>query len=448
MKKISYKSLFTVLGFVFLRIASDVSYFYYIAPAYYYYDFSDRRSTEGFIISWVLTIVFSFLVLKLAERERMLFSDIVIYALALVSIVPYLTLIYAGMFSYKYIVMNTVYWLVILTLQLYLGNQKIQPLRLKLSNVSNEESVTWCIGLFSMLLVLYISFRYTNFRINLNLSAVYEIRNMAASYSIPGLIGYLFSWSKIINISLFAYALSKKRYIFAGMVFLTQVLSFGIDGTKAPFFMLLMAGAVVFLYRRDNYVKYKKLMLWGVAGILALGMLEIKLGRSSFIYDVVIRRVLFVPAYLGYCYVDFFSTHVPDYFRGTILRRIGFVSPYDGNLGKLIGADYIYHNPEITCNNGLISDAVTNMGVLGVVLMPIVLILVLRLVDKVSYGLDEKAYLPIAIYFAILLTNGFLSTVLLTHGLIPLCALMLLWRSMGNSFHSDSPPVARGFRYY
>lgn len=438
MKRISRKSLFLIFGFVVLRIVADISYFYYVVPQYYYYDFADRRSTEGFIVSWVLTVIFAFLTVKLIERERMLFSDIVVYSLALISIVPYLTLIYAGMLSNKYILMNGFYWLLILMLQIYSGNQEVQPLTLKLSSTKIEGAVVGFIGCFFALVVLYISFYYTDFRINFNLNLVYEIRNVADTYNIPVLIDYLFSWSKIVNIALFAYLLSKKRYIYAAMVFLIQVVSFGIDGTKAPFFMLIIVAGVVLLYRKSQYVKYKKMILWGLVAVFVLGLLEIMFTDSSFIYGVVIRRLMFVPAYLGYCYVDFFSTHVPDYFRGSILRRVGFTSPYGGQLGNMIGANYIYHDETISCNNGLIANAVTNMGDMGILLMPIVLVLILRLVDKVTYGLDQKIYIPIAIYFAIILMNGFLSTALLTHGLIPVCILMLLWRSMKRPSQSGS----------
>ena len=58
--------------------------------------------------------------------------------------------------------------------------------------------------------------------------------------------------------------------------------------------------------------------------------------------------------------------------------------------------------------------------------MPIILCLVLCVLDDSSQGLDSRIYILISLYLTIALTNTFLNTVLLTHGLLIIIFIMHL----------------------
>ena len=124
---------------------------------------------------------------------------------------------------------------------------------------------------------------------------------------------------------------------------------------------------------------------------------------------------MYLPVYISTNYFDFFTTHSPDYFRQSILRFAGFVSPYE-DISYMIGV--IYFETVTAANNGLISDAVTNMGLAGVILAPCLYAVVLRTLNNVSEGLDARIHLAVAMYIAAELINTFLFRVLLSHGLL------------------------------
>jgi len=208
----------------------------------------------------------------------------------------------------------------------------------------------------------------------------------------------------------------KKRFLIAGLFFVTQILSFSIDGLKSTLFMAVVALVIMWM-PQFSLVGLKKLVLAGFCGISIVSVIQyIQTGNYN-ISDMIIRRIMFIPNLLSSYYFDFFMTHAPDYFRSSFMRQLGFVSPYEDKIGRIIGAYYL-NSPTTNCNNGLVADAITNMGLIGILVMPLILILTFRILDKRVAGLDHRIYIASALYLSSVFLNTFYFTILLTHGLI------------------------------
>ena len=82
----------------------------------------------------------------------------------------------------------------------------------------------------------------------------------------------------------------------------------------------------------------------------------------------------------------------------------------------MIGREY--YGYDMGANNGLIADAMTNLGYGGIVVFPALISMVLKLFDRSSKGLDSRIYATVSVYVAMVLTNSFLFVSLLTHGLL------------------------------
>lgn len=425
------KNISTFLGIIIYRILTDISYFNEIVITYSSYGFKDYRNTTNLILSWVVTIIFSVPIIKLINREKITFSSIVVFTLALISIIPFATLIYSGILNTRFIIMNIIYWIVFLGVYLYISKKEVKPIILKVNNIKINEKYALILGVMSICLVMYISYKYTGFRLNFNLFNVYELRTEAISYNFPTILQYLFAWTRSINIIFIAYSIINRRYFTAAIFFIAQMFSFGIDGLKSTFFMAILVVLFCFIYNKEKLASFKRLCLWGVTGLSFLGVIEKLLLKTSNIITLLIRRVLVLPVYLNSCYVDFFSKNPPDYFKSSFLRFFGFETDYY-RLDHIIGAVY-FNNPAMGCNNGLISEGVTNFGIIGIIIMPILLILVLRIMDKCAGGLNEKVFLVIALYFAITISNSFLTTALLTHGLFISTIVFIMLKNEKNN---------------
>ena len=277
------------------------------------------------------------------------------------------------------------------------------------------------------MLVLYISARYTGFRLNFDFLNIYTLRGEAKEFDMPTIVRYVFSWTKTINPILFGYCLIKRRWGPAALYFASQMFSFGIDGMKTTFFMPFLVLLVVFFYNRIVPRKIPMYLAMALSGFSFLGVLENIVFNSNNLILMFLRRILYLTSYISYCYFDFFQTNTPDFFRMSFLRYFGFLSPYKeygDSIAAIIGERYF--PTAMNANNGLVADAITNMWWLGMIVMPLFLIMVLRLFDVCAHGLDKRMVLAFSLNLSFLMQNSFLLTVLLTHGLMPVCILLAL----------------------
>jgi hypothetical protein len=319
-------------------------------------------------------------------------------------------------FSTTYIIANTVYWVVLfLACRYFPETSSYYQIKTK-----RNDLLLQFIGIGLSLVVIFISWRYTGFRFTINLTDVYMYRAEARLASMPSVLSYLFGATKTIMPVLLVYSLSRKKYFYAAYYFVIQILSFSINGSKTVLFSTILAIVFYFIYNHEYLKKIPYLM----TGISVLALVETAVPGTFFILNYITRRVFFLPNRIGALFFDYFTKNEPDYYRGSFLRLFGFKSPY-GDINHTIGEVY-FNKSEMSANNGLISDAITNLGIAGIVIMPIILVLVLRFLDKCAYGIDKKIYISTAVIFAIIILSSFLPTVLLTHGLLLLGVVLLL----------------------
>lgn len=421
-----FDTLFFV-GFFLYRILLDWCYFNIISPVFSYAGFHDNSSLEKLVLSWLLLFLFYIAILNIYQQENWRASTMITYVLGIISFVPFTTCVHAGIVSEDLICHFCLYWLLLLVLQKILLHIPIQRFaKLRISSFEIDDKFVKIIGVFSLLLVIAISIFYTGFRMHFNLNDVYGLRLEARNFNMPAILNYLFAWTKAVNPVILAYCLVKKKYVAGSLFFFTQVLSFGIDGMKSTFLMPFVVLITFFIFDdNSSFVKIKNLIVWGSVFLTITSILQYLTVGSFTLASLFIRRMLFVPRYLDTCYYDFFLTNEPDFFRSSFLRHFGFISPYtvsDNGITYIIGAQY-YNNPVMNCNNGYFSDAITNFGSLGVVIMPIFLIFVLYLFDKSVLYLNRKLVVVPILFFAIGVNSTFLLTELLTHGIVILLFL-------------------------
>ena len=406
---------FSLLLLLF-RLILDYSYSEVISKAYAYMGFSNNYSTGFSILSWIILVMGAALIYHAYENDNGKISKEILFFLYLMSFVPFTSMIRFGVFNVFFIICNSLYWILLLLLNTDLIKISNTHFRITIGNVKmvGDKQLTVIAVIFAIV-VLYVSGRYANFRLNFNLLDVYDYRAESKVNELPTIILYLFTWSRTLNSILVAYFIRRKKYIWVVLCVVIQLLSFGYDGSKSTFFLLILAVAVNFLPRFSLRVLNK----WAFRGVvLSIGICALLYAISSNIIPIsmLTRRVFFLPVRISKDYFDFFTHNQPDYFRQSFLRFFGFESPYS-SIPLMVGQIY-FNAPSMNANNGLISDAITNLGYTGVVVFPIFTSLILRLLDRTSKGIDPRIYITVSVYISLALTNSFLFTVLLTHGLI------------------------------
>ena len=419
-----------LLSVVLFRILIDIVYFRSISPRFSYDGLVDCRTTISTATSWIVLAVSYLFMQKILANETVRSSNILITILYFVSFIPFTTCISAGFISTGFLIYNTVYWCMLLFFQ---NISEMTPIKafaeIRTGDVTLGEKWIALIGILSLMVIVYISWRYTGFRLTVNLLSVYDLRAEARGYAFPRLLTYMFSWVLAINPVLLGLSLVRRKWGLATLFFAAQMLCFGVNGLKTTFFMPFVVIFAVLASAGDLYPKTKKLLISGLCATMLLAIAEMAVINTTHLTDIIVRRMFFVPNNLGNCYYDYFSVNQPDYFRSSFLRHLGFSSPYtvDGSKGFTynIGALY-FGKPQMNCNNGLSSDAMANLGLFGCLIMPLLLACVLRMLDRSTVNVDQCILITPVLFIAYNLISTTLTTVLLTHGMIILIIIMMI----------------------
>ena len=409
-----------ILFIVLYRLLLDLIYTKHLYPLFGYMGFEYNLDFGLISLSWLLLIITFPFVIKCSTRGDL--SDVITLLLIYLSYIPFTTMVAYYGYSLGYIFANTLYWIILLLSSYYLPSPK-KHFDLK---IANKQYVLSIIEILFSFTILYISWRYTGFRFSIDLSQVYAYRMEARLSSMPTVLNYLFAASKAVIPILLVYYLDVKKYWHAGLLLLIQIFSFSINGSKTVLFGTLLS-IILFIIYNNRYLKTIPQLLLGVS---VVAFIETSLFKSYFVLSYFLRRVLFLPNMLGEYYFDFFSTNEPDYYRQSFLRLFGVKSPYS-EIDNLIGTLY-FNKPDMAANNGLSSDAITNLGYIGLIVMPYVLMMVLKYLDKCTYGIDKRIYISTAITYSVIIISSFLPTILLSHGLFVLSLVLLLLPRFNN----------------
>lgn len=398
------------------RLLIDICYYFILSPLFNYGGFIAKKNITVYIISWFFTLVpLPFIYQSIKSRRP---TDCIMMMLINISFIPTTVLFAFGVVTTEYMIYCTFYWFVFLLFHWVLGRIKIYTVKIS-KNI--RCIMIFLITVISAYVVLYLAWKYTNFRFSFHLYEVYELRTQAEGYKISTLISYLLGISCAVVPAIIGYLIIEKKFLPVLVLFFIQLLNFGINGLKSTFFMMLIT-IIASLFYKSNYKKYIQL---GFIGFTVCCILEYIVSNTVYIIDFILRRVFFVSSQLSYYYYDFFRTHPPDFFKTSFLRHFGFQSEYS-NIPYLIGE--IYYHKDVSANCGLIADAVMNLGAWnGLLIYPLLLALLMKLLDISVNGLEDRLYIVAFIYIAYVLLNATLFTALLSHGIIMLIILLFLF---------------------
>lgn len=411
----TYSKEAVVFGSIVLyRILLDVLYVCWINPYYDYYGFGYSFSLLDLFLSWVAIFFFMYFIHKAIKRGSL--SDLIILFFLLMYYFPACTLFVYYNNSVTYFIYVTIYFFLMVL------SNRLMNLSPKKRYICSTNKWFNCALWILALVVIVLSGLYTGFRISFDLSEFYELRAEARSYSMPTIFSYLYSMSmQIIPIGLL-YALYSKKRMMTIILFVSQLLGFSFNGKKSVLFLLFLIIAI-YLFYRDTYKEYIPVAF---AGVSVFAYIEtIFRAGNSFIAKHFVRRMMFIPAYLGKEYYDFFGTNGFDYLRSSILRRFGLESPYTVGIPQTIG-QYVYSNSETNANTGLCGDAFANFGWLSLLLYPLLLVTTFKLLEKAMGAMDKRLIVAVAFVMSYTFMSGSYFTNLLTNGVILFIVLMFL----------------------
>lgn len=416
-----------MLNTIIYKLLLDIIFVNFIVYKWYEMGFWINFNFFNYVVYTAVFIFIAYLFMKIVlEMEFM--SKYIMLAFFYLSFIPNMTYISVNRLFLPFTISFIIYWLFLLLFA------KIVPnINFKLPKILLNRNILYIVSFVLVFVVIFVSYKYTGFHLNFSLENVYELRENAKDFKLSSVMVYLLGFARVVIPTIFMYSLYKKSHLWAIFLFVVQFLLFSIDGSKSSLFGILSAIVIyVFHYR----LKIKMLWLQAMTnGALLLAMPLYFITPLNLIIDLLIRRLLFIPAVLNFNYYQFFSVNAKDFFAQGILGRLGIVSSYDRLIPHIIGETFFGGG---AANNGLYSDAFSNLGYLGIIIMPFLLIIVLKMMDVASKNVDSMIKVAAVFTTSFNLIGSSLFTVLASHGLIVLIYVFFLIKNIEeNNFKDD-----------
>ena len=421
------ENLVTIFSIIIYRILLDYIYINYVYKEFEYYHFKLDINIDYIIVSYIFMFFVAIEIPKLFENGKL--SDIVLGLLIIMYFIPYTSLFAYNRHDIGFTLFVLFYFILLIVFNriISLNYLSFKPYNNKMIN---DPKFFVVIIIVLGLIRIITSGIYTGFRISFDFSDYYEYRAQAREYSMPEIIRYLLGWSTTgLTIGL-VYAIIKKNRLLSIYIIICTFLAFSFNGKKSVLFLLVLSILIALFYKQ----KYLKKIPIAFTFLSVLGTVDLIIqGNDSFVCKHFIRRFLFIPPNMSILHFDFFSSNEFDYLRTSVLRRLGFQSPYSsyGSIPRLIGAKY-FGNQEMAmnANTGLCGDSFANFGYLSLLFAPLVIILTFKVLEWCCKNTDKKIQIVVAVFVAYSFCNGSYFTLLLTNGIL---FLMLLLSFLNNN---------------
>ena len=404
------------LGIISYRLFLDLNYKNIISPLFEYDGYINVSTLSSYFYSWVILLVFIPFIIRLYQFQDAFFSNVIVL-LFLMAYVPCTSLIAFMPVDGMFVSLIISYWVLFMLSVALFKNKQLHHLSIK-----NGHYVFYLIMILLMLSIIYVSGVYADFRISFDLINEYELRADSMNWDLPGIMNYLIPAAGTILPMYLVYFFQMRNKFMVLVLSVIILLNFSLGGHKTVLFLLLLCFWGYFFFTSKSVYKYS----WFLTIITCISYIEYKVFSSFLGATLIVRRVLYVPAFLNYQYYDFFSVREKDMWRTGILGKLGFESPYGvTKISHLIGKQMGY--PEMGANNGLFSDAYANFGIWGILLFPFLLVMFVKIMDSFTRDIDVKLLILPIIATVLGFMSSFFTTLLLTHGLLLLLLLFAVF---------------------
>lgn len=392
---------------IIYKVLVDLIYLFYIGPTFNY---GIRINVLNIITSYLYIGMYSSFIYYFIKTRMA--SSIMFIITSMIYLIPITTYCSLGSGSSGLLFYTILYWTIFSMLQI-----TVPVITFKKSELSDHVRSFFMYFLLigTSIFTIYLSWKYTGFRIVTNILEVYDIRAEAADYNMSMVFRYLQNFSTILIPMLMLFSFRQKKYVLVLWEAFLLVLNFSFAGHKTVLFMGILVLVGAFFWRRQMI----SLILPGGIGLAVLAVAENIIFNHVYIISFFSRRQGYVLAQLSDEYYRYFRNNPTDIFRGTFLGKLGFENPYNLPISYVIGNNY--STQTVNCNNGLLADVWANLGIIGIVIMPFILIVCFRLFDMATDGIESRYVIGLAAYYVVMFSNSTWSTGLLTHGFLIMC---------------------------
>lgn len=265
---------------------------------------------------------------------------------------------------------------------------------------------------------------------SLNIFTVYDFRRDVAA-DMPGIFAYFISGvSKVVAPITLALAIYFRSSALAVLSMSLTVWMFGMTHHKSVLFLPLMVGALYYMLLSKRAFAF---IMIGLISVTCFSLAEVLLKflfssqEPALFTGIFLRRVLFIPPLLDAIYVGYFE-NMPKFYWSTSRLGLGLSqNPYELTAPFLIGLE-AFSREGMSANTGVIGSGYANAGLVGVIIYSIILGFVVGILQAFGRAIGHELVFAgsLSVVFSVL-TSTDLTTAFLTHGLIFLFLLLVIF---------------------
>lgn len=384
-------TFFLMIALVY-KLALEMGFWYLLQNAYkdlnvYRFEFSIAKFIYGLL--WIFIL---FALIKHNERKP---STFFLQFQYMVAVIP-ITVVFA--FSDEKIIYYTVVCMAFAIAEILIIFFK--DVKLPQINITSKVLI---IVFLLITCIVYVDMIAENGLFTLEALDIYKVYEVREDFELNKYVWYLFYWQYTIITPFFIIREYKRKKIISMIFFcILQFVAYLYAAQKALLFIIPLVVGICIV---SNWKKFGTLLFAG----LSIGTVLVTIGSiwSEIIYrvyDLLIRRVLILPANLKFVYYDFFSQNPKIGLSGTLWGKfLELVSPYEERIGIIISTEY-FDRPEMNSNTGFLAEGYYRFGFFGVFLALILFALVLMVLDHCA-KLNGYSFTVSMSFFSIFLLN-------------------------------------------
>lgn len=423
---ISRSSASTALGVVAYSCLIHIVYANEISPRFSYLGYS-YRSPEP--LGYAAAIIAACGVAMLLPARLRRASDFVLWLLFVLAVLPSVLVVhYSGFTDAMSSFVTSAVLCSVYAGAIVAARRRVPPVRLGL----NISSFSFWLGFGAVCAATY-GYLAVTLGLRINVVSIFEVYELRAQYKLglsaaPGLAYLVSVQANVLNPFLFARGIYSRRWSLVAASILGQVLIYSVSGLKTVLFSTpaLIVVAVLF---RINRRPSGQVILWGtVVAALAAFVVDLLL-RSYVATSLFTRRFLLTSGMLMSAYVTFFGDHPHARLGHSVLAgRVDY--PYASTPARVVG-EWVTGTDGIAMNAHFLADGFANFGWLGVVGAAAVLVVYLRVLDRVTVGIPLAVSAVVLVMPAITISNTSILTAMFSHGLVACVVLFAVSPRMG-----------------
>lgn len=399
---------------IIIKLLLEYLYVYFVAQIFSYSGFRYDFNFSNYVLGWVVYLIGYFLLL---QKSKIYIFE-VYHILFFIYILP--TIIYYSLSN-----QGTIEFLALIIPYFFIVGFTFEKFKIKIKVLPKGKLIVILLSFFLISLVLFNYLNTTGGQIVLNFQEVYGFRDEFGAKSTNGIFGYLNSWvMKIFSVLLLGWAIVNKNRLIIILSITTLFFLFALSGHKGILKGFVIIYFFKFLLRRENR---REFILISYLLLLVTVSFFFVLFDSQFLGSLLIRRLFFVPVFLNFNYIEFFSSNDLIYWSNGILSSL-IKYPYSLQPTYLIGE--FVGSSDMSANTGFLANGYMHLGYLGILFYTLLSVLIFNIINTLGKRIDK--FLVMAITFLpihSLFMGSDLFTTLLTHGLMVAIIILYLFEN-------------------